>query len=70
MYHMIIVATALLIQYLFVHCTIGFFYRFYRKYEIDLKNQEEAIVPNNAVFGKNDIHRGIEYTKLMIDDDN
>jgi hypothetical protein len=64
MYHMLIVATALLIQYVFIYFTIGCFYKFYSKYEIDLKIQDEKIF-----YDKNDKQNNFEYTKLMIDDE-
>jgi hypothetical protein len=64
MYHMIGVASVLLFQYVFIYYTIGFYYTFYSKYEIDLENRDEKIK-----FTNNDIKKGVEYSMLMNEED-
>jgi hypothetical protein len=64
MYHMIGVAAVLLFQYVFIYYTIGFYYAFYSKYEIDLENRDEKVK-----FTNNDIKKGIEYSMLMNEED-
>ena len=61
MYHFIGVATVLLAQYVFVYYTIGFIYRFYKRYELDLEANDDKI----EFVNKNDSQHGAEYSMLM-----
>jgi len=64
MYHMIGVAAVLLVQYVFIYFTIGFYYAFYSKYEIDLENRDERIKLTTI-----NVNKSIEYSMLMNEED-
>lgn len=61
MYHMICVAAFMLLQYLFVYAFHGLFYRFYKKYELDLEDNDQKIVFKSSP--------GTEYSMLMNEED-
>ena len=64
MYHMIGVASVLLLQYILIYYTIGFYYIFYSKYEIDLENRDERIKLTTI-----NVNKSIEYSMLMNEED-
>jgi hypothetical protein len=64
MYHMIGVASVLLLQYVLIYYTIGFYYIFYSKYEIDLENRDERIKLTTI-----NVNKSIEYSMLMNEED-
>jgi hypothetical protein len=64
MYHMIGVASVLLFQYVLIYYTIGFYYIFYSKYEIDLENRDERIKLTTI-----NVNKSIEYSMLMNEED-
>ena len=61
---MIGVASILLFQYVLIYYTIGFYYIFYSKYEIDLENRDERIKLTTI-----NVNKGIEYSMLMNEED-
>jgi hypothetical protein len=63
---MIGVASVLLLQYILIYYTIGFYYIFYSKYEIDLglDNRDERIN-----FTPININKGKEYSMLLMNEE-
>ena len=61
---MIGVASVLLLQYVLIYYTIGFYYIFYSKYEIDLENRDERIKLTTI-----NVNKSIEYSMLMNEED-
>ena len=61
---MIGVASVLLLQYILIYYTIGFYYIFYSKYEIDLENRDERIKLTTI-----NVNKSIEYSMLMNEED-
>jgi len=64
MYHFIGVTVVLLAQYVFVYYSIGFIYRFYKRYEIDMETADDSIK-----ITKRDSNQGSEYSMLMNEED-
>lgn len=65
MYHMIGVASVLLLQYVFIYYSIGYYYSFYSKYEIDLELDNRERINFTPI----NINKGREYSMLFMNEE-